>query len=229
MNRHHRFPKRGRAFTLIELLVVIAIISILAGLILPAVGRARHRAMGTTCVGNLRQLSHALQMYWNDNGGRIAALSGIFPRWNDTISTQAWSQLIYPYLKTTKPYLDPGRPSWMPEIQVCYYLNLLPAYVAAGSPGAGVYTIDSQALLNPSAFILLSDDLWISPPQEIDPTNETGDKTGFSNAAFNYPPYHLGMANFLFADTHVAAFRRFETGQMTYWYQKMANWQTTEP
>lgn len=54
-------------FTLIELLVVIAIISILAALLLPALGRAKVQAQGIKCMSNMKQLMLALKLYTEDN------------------------------------------------------------------------------------------------------------------------------------------------------------------
>jgi prepilin-type N-terminal cleavage/methylation domain-containing protein/prepilin-type processing-associated H-X9-DG protein len=64
-----RYP--CRAFTLLELLVVIAIVAILAGLLLPALGRSKAKAYNAACVNNLRQLGIAARLYSEDNEERL--------------------------------------------------------------------------------------------------------------------------------------------------------------
>jgi len=66
--------KSARGFTLIELLVVIAIIAILAALLLPVMGRAKESARGTTCLGHLRQIGVALQLYVDANNQRLPVM-----------------------------------------------------------------------------------------------------------------------------------------------------------
>jgi prepilin-type N-terminal cleavage/methylation domain-containing protein/prepilin-type processing-associated H-X9-DG protein len=71
-----------RAFTLIELLVVIAILALLAALLLPALGKAKEAGRATACIGHLRQIGIALQLYVDNNNNRLPVMRDKLPGTN---------------------------------------------------------------------------------------------------------------------------------------------------
>lgn len=74
-----RTPGKRAAFTLVELLVVIAILVVLAGMLLPALARAREKAKSTQCMSKLTQIGVAQAMYSSDNQDKLtfAAMRGL--------------------------------------------------------------------------------------------------------------------------------------------------------
>ena len=83
--------KKSLYFTLIELLVVIAIIAILAGMLLPALNKAREKARSISCVNNLKSVNQYIHLYANDNE------DWCLPAWIDSY----WYEYLRPYAGDT--------------------------------------------------------------------------------------------------------------------------------
>ncbi len=108
MGRERRVGRSG--FTLIELLVVIAIIAILAGMLLPALAKAKDRAQSTTDINNLKQVLLATSMYVTENNDYMP-----HPTWGSVDGSSAAGPNGWAYA-TANDGTFPASPKWIPNV-----------------------------------------------------------------------------------------------------------------
>lgn len=177
MNFAPSTARRCRArsgFTLIELLVVIAIIAILAGMLLPALSKAKAKAHATACLSNQRQIGVASRLYLDDQDGRLVQLARVgAPPANALVpdpgnANTSWPDILAAYSLGQKSYNCPSQQK--PTIAVnpnTFGIGINYPDLAVYLSGQGVVRENQVAF--PSATVFFADVAWIGNPAVTNP------------------------------------------------------------
>ncbi|HAB18211.1 MAG TPA: prepilin-type N-terminal cleavage/methylation domain-containing protein [Verrucomicrobiota bacterium] len=233
-NPNHDGSARG--FTLIELLVVIAIIAILAGILLPALAKAKAKANATYCLNNQKQIGIAVALYSGDAGERFPLVKNWGRAWGADHALRTddkWlPELLEPYLakNANKPTNYTGRLTKVPKAS----LFTCPSGILQKDPEIG--TLNNLLRDNDHVtyiwnhIYLKADGNYqerkpISGRKENDVVSPTRAVLAWEIPYWNWnKSAHGTRLNLIFADNHAASERR-QKDEFDWWvYHSRRGW-----
>ena len=207
-HREGRPPGPGqarRAFTLVELLVVITVVAILVGLAVPVFSSVQENGRNVKCVGNLRQISGALNLYAQDHANHLP---------QRYYGSDATGQKIG-YCEVILSYVDPGRTPATSDLAKALFVcpsQKIANYPA--DPGYGMnYFYDNASLgivSSATQTILLAE---TAGPTGLGSRNADRNNAPGANGKLD-DTRHRGQANYLFFDGHVEKLSYVQTRQL---------------